>query len=217
MGEKGFTLTELIITLVIVSMTAGIFYGLITGMTESGMFIMGGKESYQLAKEALKKMADEIRYSIRGGAQHNLGVSDTTVWQYVHDSCNSSRFTFYPDRSDFYKIVKFEWVTEGQLPQMIHPAGYYFLVRTETTGGASPTTTILAAVSDATKGVLEVRYYDAVGIRIVPQGDLTHAQAKSVARIELLLTVNTWGSPLFLSETVYVRPLGRAIPEPGVV
>ena len=200
--KKGFTIVELVTVLVIVSVMSGVFYGLIDKMFESANFMMGEKESYQQGKEALKKMAEDVRYNSWGGTiNHNFGVTDAGLWQTSASPCTSSRFTFFPDLLPDGPIptrqVTFVW---GAAAAGL-PAANWYLRREDTVNG----TTILAGVKNSAYGTLEVRYYDQNGAPITLTGGLTHAQAQTVAWIELLLTVNRWGRPVTLSETIYVR------------
>lgn len=239
MRKKGLTIIELVTVLVIVTIVSGVFYGLIEKMFESGHFIMGRKDSYQVAREALKLMADEIRWSIRGGDQHNIGMADRhdtypdAAWQYCRNyPATNTRFVFMPematptelqvqgpaepppDNPNPNRRIRFFWGDNTYLTGV--PAGWYLRRERDTDDNTTAPTEvrILAAVKDSTKGSLEIRYYDQVGnfIDLGPVGNnvgITWVQASTVGKIELILTVNRWGQPVTLSETIVVREKGR--------
>ncbi len=233
MGKKGTTLIELVLVTVILSIIAVTFDGLITQMINTGMFIMGKKESYQQAKEALKQMADEIRVNVRGGPLHNLETADvptSSELDYYNcfiinngtnngiKACNASRFVFYPYPSDFLRGVVFDWRDSSGL--VGYPSGW-LLIRTEKEPDATYIPTVLARAADASKGTLQVRYFDDTATpgseeilpaRFVPDVDdspdgvgLAKADAKKVTRIVLTLMLQQWSQPVTLSETIFVR------------
>ena len=238
--KKGFTIVELVVVLIIVSISAGVFYGLIDKMFEAANFIMGGKESYQQARAALNQMANEIQYNVRGGGQYNFATGniqddpnnpgspdDPPQWQYTPSyPCTTAQFTFMPltapnfmpyqggsAEPNLNQRIRFYW-SGAAIPSL--PARYYLRREQYDTVGnpptsvsATPTVTVLAGVKGATRGNLEIRYYDGSGNLIPIGASLTDAQAQTVGRIELLLTVNQWGRPVILSETIFVRRKGR--------
>lgn len=244
----GFTLIELVTVLVIVTVTAGVFYGLIEKMFEAGTSIMGSKASYHQAKEAMRTIVGEIRgvdsdpiWSVlRGGPQHNFGVVDrgdtspSAKWHWAPDNPSSpTRLVFFPD---FTSILDDNGTGTGSAYQVcgtayqglsIHNRRVRFFWGTCTIGGqsryclkkqdvpsgscdtATGTETTLAVVWDSSKGSLTVKYYDQAGNLIpVASSGLTDAQAMTISRIDLILTINLLGEPATLSKTIYVRERG---------
>lgn len=224
MRKKGFSFIELLIVLVILGIISAVFSTLIYQMVQTGTLILGKKSSYQQARDALKLVADEIRYNIRGGTNHNLGVSGpcgSSIWQTECSyACSSSRFSFFPDRNDYMKRVRFTWYSGGQtgLGWASGPDAWAFQRWESTSETSVGTITQLAYVKDEgnpkTKGALTVKYYNASGNPISITGaGLTHAQAQTVSLIELILTIQKGPAPVKLSETVFIRE--RGLPPPG--
>lgn len=221
MNHRGVTVVELVLVLLILSITAGVFYGLIREMSESGMLIMGRKESYQQAKDALKRMADEIRYNMKGGPNHNFGVVTGGLWESTATHpCTDSRFTFFPDLTQNQvaptRRVRFVW--DNYSGERLH-SGWY-LQRQEANDETVGTVSVLAGAPDSTKGILTVKYYDdALGTEIDPGGagsnNLTHAEAQRVTRIVLVLTLQQWQERVTLSESFFVRQEGPPPEEAG--
>lgn len=215
--KKGITLIELVIVTVIVGIVAMVFYGLITQMVESGSELMGKKESYQQAKEVLKQMANEIRYNLRGGDHHNLGVWDdpaTTRWQETSMPCTPSQLSYFPNRLDLTQMHTFRWNTylSGNLPM-----GFY-LIRIDNPGSIVSRiyTGLGAAQTSSNSGSLLIRYFDdepndgtpAEEITLAAGSNLTYAQAKRITRLILSLTMERWDKATTLSETIFVREKG---------
>lgn len=121
--NKGYSLVELVMVLVIVSITAAVFYGVIEKMFESANAIMARKEAYQQARVALKAMTDEVRWLLWGGPHHNFAMADrvetapAAKWEYAPDfPCSSSRFAFFEYSPDQVEPLDF-----SELPQQLHP------------------------------------------------------------------------------------------------
>lgn len=196
----------------IVGLTAGVFYRLTTSMIDIGTEAFGRKIAYQQTQEALENMAGEIRYSLRGGAEHNLSVAGpASVWQYhATDYCTNQQFALYPDPNDFQRRVTFQWVNSADYAGSFPPG--FTLMRQEGTDR-----TALAVVPAASQGTLEVRYYDNSGSLIPAAGGLTHAQAQTVNRIALILTVTQRGEPITLSQVIFIRQKGLPPQEAGAI
>lgn len=257
MKKKGFTLVELVIVLVIVAVTSGVFYGLIEEMFESANAIMGRKASYQVAKQALRQMTSEIRWLLWSGPHHNFAIADRVwtspcpstfpcaKWEYAPDfPCSDNRFAYLdisPDQGVFAQQlnsntgpghpnyvncgvgkeaqstnndrIRFFWGW-----RTIGTSLRWCLVMNEITAsptstnscdGAAGTETILAVVRNNTDGQLLVRYYDQNRNLISIGGSgLTQSQAQEIAWVEFLVTVNLWGNPVTLSETIAVTKRG---------
>lgn len=242
--REGFTLVELVTVLVIVTVTAGVFYGLVEKMFESANRIIARKESYQVAREALNQMVNGVlvgeglRWALRGGDQHNIGqadrypyVSPDAAWQYCRTfPSTNTRLVYMPNAPDGIPVqggpeppadnpnpntrIRFFWGDNSNLPL---PGGWYLRREQDNdddTATSPQNVRALAAVKNSTQGSLEIRYYDQAGnfIDLGPLGNnvgITGAQAKTVGRIDLILTVNRWGEAVTLTETIYVREKGR--------
>lgn len=220
--KKGVTLIELVIVLMVVVIVATVFHTLIGQTTESGAEIMGKKESYQQMRDALKQIAEDVRYNIRGGPHHNLGVWNdpaTTRWQETSLPCTGSLFSYFPDRTNFTTMHTFRWVfimASGN-----RPTGYY-LARID--NGTLPSRVYAGwagSVGGGSTGALTVRYFDdddvndgpAEEILIGAGGSLTHDQARRVTRVVLSLTLSRWNKPVTLVESIYIRERGAPLQE----
>lgn len=225
MRKGGVTLVELVIVLLVISVTVALFFGLITEMVDMSLFLFGKKGSYQQAKEALAQMAEEVRYALRSGDLHNLGVATAGLWQSTPTyPCTSSRITFFPDPASDQPVptrrIRFSWESYNRADL---PVNWTHLLREEATDETMGTVTVLASVTDAAQGNFTVKYYDddaADGLtgEIIPSiGGLSHGEARRLTRVVFLLRISHGGQPVTLSETIFIRQRGVPPMEPGAL
>ncbi len=211
MRTKGITLIELIIVIVIMSVIAAVFVGLVSEMVEGGFFIMGKKEAYQKARVALQTVTDDIRYNIRGGDEHNFGVSTGGVWQFVlANYCTDQQFSYKASR--IATPVAFIWGT-SVTGQPLFPSGKRYLLWYP----AQINPRVLFGVNTG-EASFAFKYFDdrtAPPNEIPAAGGLTQTNAKSVTRVEVTLTVTQKGQPVSLSESIFVRQKGLPPTEAG--
>ncbi|MFH1858421.1 MAG: type II secretion system protein [Candidatus Omnitrophota bacterium] len=219
MTKKGITLIELVMVLVVLGITVGVFFGLINGMIDSGLEIMGGKESYQQANLAMEKIASDLQLALRAGTNHNFGVVSGAPWQnvvyysrtyFVSGQEQNTRFAYFPDPSTPSKYYVYRWMTPSP---SIGSCGYCF-VRQEWSGTTLVDTLVYAGPGNTTTDYLMVRYFDDDASDGTSVGEikdsssyiiLDHVDAVRIGHIELALTVANRGKPVTIFKSIFLR------------